>query len=82
MFLINPINKFIEKEKERVIFKINVEPEIPQFPKVPREQVNIRYALLAPYAYAHIYWDKKNYEIVYEVERLGMTLLTVTRVAR
>nr|MBA4404850.1 secretion system protein E [Nanoarchaeum sp.] len=55
-------------EKEEVIFQIEPNIDIPVFPDVPKEQVNFRYPLLAPYAYAHVYWDPKINEIMYSVE--------------
>jgi len=33
-----------------------------------KRKVNIRYALIPPFAFAHIYWNKKISELVYEVE--------------
>ncbi len=32
------------------------------------KKINVRYPLLAPYAYVHIYWDKKVNELVYYLE--------------
>lgn len=55
-------------EKEEVIFKIEPNIDIPVFPDVPKEQYNFRYPLLAPYAYAHIYWDPKLREVIYYVD--------------
>lgn len=55
-------------EKEEVIFKIEPNIDIPIFPDVPKEQINFRYPLLAPYAYAHVYWDPKINEVMYAVE--------------
>ena len=48
---------------------INFAPESPPLKKVEdKTKVNIRYALIAPFAFAHIYWDPKKFELVYEVE--------------
>ena len=60
-------------EKGRTIFKIEVEPEIPTFADVKKQDVDIRYSLLAPYAYAHIFWDEKAKEIVYYLEEPELT---------
>ncbi len=49
--------------------EINFSPKIPPLKK-PKEktQTNVRYALIAPFAFAHIYWNPKISEMVYEVE--------------
>jgi archaeal flagellar protein FlaI len=36
-------------------------------------KINVRYPLIAPYAYAHIYWDKKLNELIYYVEEPVLT---------
>ena len=33
-----------------------------------KTKLDIRYPLISPFAYVHIYWDQKRYEIVYELE--------------
>ena len=33
-----------------------------------KTKIDIRYALISPFAFAHIYWDEKIYEVVYEIE--------------
>jgi len=55
-------------EKEETIFKLDPPGEIPVFPEVDKRQVNFRYPLIAPYAYAHIYWDENLKELIYLVE--------------
>jgi flagellar protein FlaI len=49
--------------------EINFNPEIPPLKK-PQDKTmtDVRYALIAPFAFAHIYWNKKISEMVYEVE--------------
>src|SRR3989344_149808 len=48
---------------------INFNPRTPSLKRLKdKTKINIRYALIEPYAYVHIYWDEENYEIVYEVE--------------
>ncbi|MEK6888747.1 MAG: type II/IV secretion system ATPase subunit [Nanoarchaeota archaeon] len=48
---------------------INLKPPIPALPRVTdKSKVDIRYVLIAPYAVAHIYWDEKTSELVYELE--------------
>ncbi len=42
---------------------------VPNLPSFARKQdINVRYAVLPPYAYIHIHWDIKRNELVYEVE--------------
>ncbi|MBS3091265.1 Flp pilus assembly complex ATPase component TadA [Candidatus Pacearchaeota archaeon] len=48
---------------------INVNPTIPALPRVEdKKKVDVRYMLIAPYASAHIYWDNKINELVYDIE--------------
>ncbi len=41
-------------------------PPVPKFPD--KTKVNFRYPLILPYAYAHIYWDEPNTELIYKIE--------------
>ena len=58
------------KEKERTNkIEINLSPGIPALPKIiDKVGADIRYILIAPYASAHIHWDKQRSELVYDVE--------------
>jgi len=48
---------------------INLNPTIPALPRLEdKTKVNVRYALISPYAFAHIYWDNKKSELIYELE--------------
>lgn len=48
---------------------INLSPRIPSIPKLEdKTKIDIRYALVPPYAFAHIYWNSKINEVVYELE--------------
>jgi len=48
---------------------INFSPTIPPLKKVKdKSLVDVRYCLVAPFAFAHIYWDEKKYELIYEIE--------------
>tara|TARA_Y100000310_G_scaffold340182_2_gene435083 strand:- start:1140 stop:4121 length:2982 start_codon:yes stop_codon:yes gene_type:complete len=50
-------------------FQINLNPLIPALPKPKdKKKVDVRYMLIPPYASAHIYWDEKRNEIVYDLE--------------
>jgi len=48
---------------------IDFNPKIPPLKRIKdKTKIDLRYSLIAPFAYVHIYWDVKHYEIVYEVE--------------
>ena len=48
---------------------INFSPKIPKLKKITdKTKINIRYSLISPFAFAHIYWDSKISELVYVVE--------------
>src|SRR3990167_6390599 len=54
---------------------IHFSPQIPQLKKIKdKTKIDIRYCLIAPYAYAHIYWDPKEYELFYEIEEPELTI--------
>ena len=65
------------QKKEEVKYprvEINFSPENPRFQKLAdKTRVNIRYSLISPFAFAHIYWDSKISEMVYEVEEPILT---------
>ncbi len=53
---------------------INLNPPIPPLKKIEdKTKVNIRYPLISPYAYAHIYWNEKASELIYEIEEPLLT---------
>ncbi len=55
--------------EETPTFSIDTNIQIPRFLDVlEKEKINIRYPLIPPYAYAHIFWDIENKELVYFVE--------------
>src|SRR3989344_9506148 len=48
---------------------INFHPKIPELKRIDdKTQINLRYCVISPFAFVHIYWDEKIYELVYEVE--------------
>ncbi len=54
--------------------KIDFSPKIPPLKKIKdKTKVDIRYCLISPFAFVHIYWDEKIYELVYEVEEPILT---------
>lgn len=53
---------------------INFSPHVPPLKRMrDKTKINIRYCLIAPYAYAHIYWSPLEYELVYEIEEPELT---------
>jgi flagellar protein FlaI len=49
--------------------QVNFNPQVPPLKKMKdKTKINVRYSVIAPYAFIHIYWDPKIYEVVYEVE--------------
>jgi len=53
---------------------IDFSPRIPPLKKVKdKSQVDVRYCLISPFAYAHIYWDAKKYELAYDIEEPVLT---------
>lgn len=50
-------------------FRINVKPERPKLPEITdKTKLDVKYALIEPYAYAHIFWDDSTNELVYKIE--------------
>ena len=53
---------------------IDFSPKIPPLKKITEKtKVDVRYCLISPFAYAHIYWDPKSYEIRYKIEEPLLT---------
>ncbi len=49
--------------------EINTNLSVPPLPNFSdKTKINVRYALVSPYVFVHIYWDKKENEIKYEIE--------------
>ena len=49
--------------------EIDFSPRIPTLKKEKdKTKLNVRYSLIAPYAFAHIYWDPRILEVVYDIE--------------
>ncbi len=64
----------VQKEKMPEIqdypkVEIDFNPEIPKMQKITdKTKIDVRYCLISPFAFAHIHWDEKRYEVVYEIE--------------
>lgn len=55
--------------EKKLIFHIDTKPKIIKIPNFDdRKDINIRYPLLPPYAYARIYWDNAFSELIYYLE--------------
>ncbi len=48
---------------------VNLSPTVPPLKKIKdKTKVDVRYSVIAPFAFIHIYWDPKIYEILYDIE--------------
>lgn len=68
------ISKLIKGKKQDGInaykrVPINFSPKIPPL-KIAKDrtQINVRYCLISPFVFVHIYWDPKIYELKYVIE--------------
>jgi len=53
---------------------ISFSPKIPPLKKQDsKTKINVRYSLISPFAFAHIYWNPEISEVVYEVEEPILT---------
>jgi len=70
MVNLNPLQKKkspIDFGGEKVV--IDLYPEIPKLKKTKdKKAINVRYPLISPFAYAHIYWNSKISEVIYDIE--------------
>jgi len=67
--------KILEKNAENIGIesyervKINFHPKIPPLEKIKdKTKIDVRYCVISPFAFIHIYWNDEIYELVYEVE--------------
>jgi len=69
--------KEVKLEEPESIFSVDLKPKIPLLPDIKligdKTYLNVRYPLIAPYSYAHIFWDEKHKEIVYRIEEPKLT---------
>ncbi len=50
-------------------FKISFRQQIFELPTIKdKTKLNVRYPLIEPFAYAHIFWDVKKHELIYQIE--------------
>ncbi len=56
------------------IFKVEPNLKIYELPDIKdRTKIDFRYPLIAPYAYAHIFWDRQQEELMYQVEEPNLS---------
>ena len=49
--------------------EIDFAPRIPPLKKIKdKTKINVRYCLISPFTYVHIYWNSKKHELIYEIE--------------
>ncbi|MAG50882.1 secretion system protein E [archaeon] len=69
--------KEVKLEEPTTTFSVDLKPKIPNLPDIKligdKTHLNIRYPLIAPYSYAHIFWSEKNKELVYTIEEPRLT---------
>ena len=54
--------------------EIDFNPKIPPLKKVhDKTKIDVRYSLISPFAFAHIHWDPKKFEVVYDIEEPMLT---------
>jgi flagellar protein FlaI len=54
--------------------KIELTPKVPPLKKqLDKTKINVRYGLVPPFAFAHIYWDPKISEVIYKIEEPLLT---------
>jgi len=52
-----------------MVEQMNLNPAVPPLPRYKDKRgIDVRYMLISPYASAHIFWDSKLNEVVYELE--------------
>ncbi|MDA3836547.1 MAG: type II/IV secretion system ATPase subunit [Nanoarchaeota archaeon] len=53
---------------------IDFTPKVPPMKKVKnKSKVDVRYCIVSPFAYVHIHWDPKAYELLYDIEEPILT---------
>lgn len=61
----------LAKEKE---ITIELNPATPKLPRITdKTKIDVRYVLISPYAFTHIYWHPQESELVYELEEPKLT---------
>jgi heat shock protein HspQ len=64
----------LERIKDYPKVEIDFNPKFENLKKIKdKTAVNVRYCLVKPFAFAHIYWNEKELELIYEVEEPELT---------
>ncbi|MCL5018562.1 MAG: type II/IV secretion system ATPase subunit [Candidatus Pacearchaeota archaeon] len=54
--------------------KIDFHPKVAKLERIEdKTKINVRYSVISPFAFVHIYWDEKIYELVYDIEEPILT---------
>jgi len=54
--------------------KIDFHPKVAKLERIEdKTKINVRYSVISPFAFVHIYWDERIYELVYEIEEPILT---------
>jgi len=68
----NQQEQFFENQEPTV--KLDLYPEIPKLKSIKnKKEIDVRYCLIAPFAYAHIYWNPRISEVIYEIEEPSLS---------
>lgn len=65
-------NEFDDPKKP--VFYIDLRPKLVHLPDIEdKRKINVRYPLIPPHTFAHIFWDEKNMELIYYIEEPILT---------
>ena len=71
---ITPAASPVEDKGKKPVFFIDVRPKLIKLPEFKdKTKINVRYPLLPPYAFAHVFWDVEHQELLYNVEEPVLT---------
>ena len=55
--------------KDYLPVEVDFSQKIPPIKRMDdKTKIDVRYALISPFAFAHVYWDEKEFEVVYHIE--------------
>jgi len=68
------VNEASGTESETGGIRLDITPNIPTLPRIAdKTKIDVRYVLIAPYVSVHIYFNKEQGELIYEVEEPVLT---------
>ncbi len=54
--------------------KVDFNPEVPPLKKIKdKTTIDVRYSVISPFTFIHIYWDPTEYEVIYSIEEPVLT---------